>query len=267
MLLLLNQDVVIAAILTTLFLGLVLIFVQYRLSITPKKYYSCIAIALPLSALINIIKIPILHILFSTSLEKDSLVFLDLILWLVIVGISEEVVKVLPVFLPYLNKIEHSSQQLAILGWCLGAGFGIGEIWFLTIQISMQIEETQYNWLTLLSGFGFERFFVVFAHITFTLIALKGLEIGRRKFLETITLAALFHGVFDSPILLHTAGYLTYFEMIMIVFLELILTFMAAFYLFYINYTSVRILEDERTIQKSNLLLRAKEAWDKAEKT
>lgn len=51
-------------------------------------------------------------------------------------GVTEETIKVLPVFFPPLNKKILSNKELTIIGWCLGTGFGIGEIWFLAIQYS-----------------------------------------------------------------------------------------------------------------------------------
>ncbi len=260
---LLNYDIIIAASITTLLLLFILVYVQQRLSIAPRIYYGFISIALPLSSLINLLKVPLIYTLFSSALENESLDFIDIIIWLAIVGISEEVIKILPITMPRLNKIEHNSQQLAILGWCLGTGFGIGEIWYLVFQISMTSEETQYNWLALLNGFGMERFFVVFVHAALTLIAVKGLEEGKRNFLKTLTIAAILHGFFDSPILLHQIGYFSYLEMIIIVFMEMIGTFVAAIYLFFTYYSSTISPLEERIVQKRNLLIRAKKAIEK----
>ncbi|MFX1512895.1 MAG: hypothetical protein ACFFCQ_09940 [Promethearchaeota archaeon] len=81
-------------------------------------------------------------------------------------------------------------------------------------------------------------------------------------FRKSITLAAILHGNFDSPILFHTAGYLSYIEMTVIVFMELVCTFIAAVYLFFFYYTSYQTLLEERIVQKNELLLRAQKAWN-----
>jgi hypothetical protein len=255
-----NLTIIFTAIIVTLFCLLLLVITQKRLNIPPKNYYRLIIVALPFSIIINLFKIPLLHDLFSSSLTQNSLSFHQIIIWLLIVGVTEETIKVLPVFFPPLNKKIRSIKELTIIGWCLGTGFGIGEIWFLAIQYSFAYGNSN-HWLSWITGFGVERFFVVFGHAAFTIIALKGLEKSYWRFTCSFSMAILLHGLYDSPILLYSAGFLNKIEMNLIILMELICVFILVYYLLFVIGTSLNeVSEEQRKKIKTNLLKRAEKA-------
>jgi hypothetical protein len=145
-----------------------------------------------------------------------------------------------------------------MIGWSLGTGFGIGEIWYIAYSISVLTIELP-NWIFLLSGFGVERFFVVFAHALFTMVALHGLRNKRiQNFFFTFLVAVGLHALLNAPIFFPKLGLLTVLEMQLVVFLELIIVFVSAFFilLFYSKITDEDLIS--RLKEKEDLLRRAR---------
>ena len=112
--------------------------------------------------------------------------------------ITEEPAKFLPALLiPVLYKTINEKNVVAF-GLALGLGFGMGEIWFIAYQTTLNPEWTNlpfYNFL----GFAGERAIVCFLHGAFTATALKFLD--KRFWLGAICAMTL-HYFLNFPIFL-----------------------------------------------------------------
>lgn len=253
-----NIDILIAAFITTLFVIFILIIVQKRMDFDSNYYYGLVILAFPFSTIINSLKIPLLDFLFIVKASMNSLTVIDVILWLLIVGLTEEFIKSAPVIILLFKRVPLNSRNLAMIGWSLGAGFGIGEIWYLAYNVAIQPIELP-GWVLLLSGFGMERFFVVFAHALFTMVALRGLKEKKfRYFAVTFLVAIGLHSLLNGPIFLPTLGILTIFEMQLILFLELIIVFVGAFYILLVFSRTTDLDSPSRLQEKEKLLQRAR---------
>ena len=252
-----NTDVLIAALITTVLLVLILIVIQKKMNFPGKLFYISIICALPLSYLINQIKIPILVDLFQSKVLDKTLTLTDGILWVLIVGFTEELIKFI-VFLSILHFIKLNKQKNAtIVAYCVGIGFGIGEIWWLTSEFIFLNSPSLIGlgWTAWLSGFGFERFFVTFGHAAIFMVVLFGYRKNSLSTLLYLGVAMVLHALYDFPIILSTIGIITSIEMALIVFLELIYGFIVSFYL--LDYFARIPVDEGREIKKQELLKRA----------
>jgi len=243
---------------TTILILLILIVIQKKLTLNGKVFYITLITALPLSYLINQIKLPISQWLFANHA-------LDLsygIIWVLIVGITEESIKFL-LFLSLFAYLKHvnknSFRNEVIITYCVGIGFGIGEIWYLLSLLIFSVSPIiQGNgWLVYLGGFGFERFFVTFGHAALFMIILFGWKKNKEQLLFYLIIAMLFHALYDFPIILNAVGLISSLELVLTIVLEIIFGFLVSFYLldYFLRYKDT----SERSIQKSELLKRAHE--------
>ena len=256
----LNTDVIVASIITTLLIIIILLVVQRKLDLNWKIFYLTLVAGLPLSYFINQIKIPILNFLFATKVTNNSLNLIDAMLWVFIVGFTEELIKFI-LFILIIQVLKYYTlknyRNTVVVAYCTGIGFGIGEIWYLasTLLYYSAPGATLISWL---SGFGLERFFVTFGHAMMFMVIIYGYR--RNTFLTGVFLfgAMLLHAFYDFPISLTTIGVISTIEMSLIVFLEIIVGFVISFILLNLL---LRYPEDNKRIeQKKDLLRRAKES-------
>lgn len=251
-----NTDLLVAAVITTILSVLVVVVIQKKLQVRPKSYYGLIVMALPFSMLVNAVKIPLLELFFYPKLNSQSLLLVDIILWLLLVGVTEELIKVAPVLFLWFRSKKKKMSELIVLAWSLGVGFGVGEIWFLA-SLYLNSETSDYGWLGWLTGFGVERFLVVFAHALFTMVAVFGLRSGAGKGFLTLGSAIGLHSLFNAPILLYAGDYIGAVEFSVFIQLVLLLAFISSFaMLFY--HRSDDENQNKRTEIRKELLERAR---------
>ena len=252
-----NTDILIAATITTVFILIILFFIQRRMKFPGKLFYFSIICALPLSYIINQIKIPILTNLFQSKVIAKTLTLSDGILWVLIVGFTEELIKFI-VFLMILYFITSDKQKKStIVAYCVGIGFGIGEIWWLVSEFIFLDSPSLIGlgWTAWLSGFGFERFFVTFGHAAIFMVVLFGYRRNSASTLVYLVIAMILHALYDFPIILNAIGLITSLEMTLVVFLELICGFIASFYL--LDYFTRMQQDNDRDTKKQELFKRA----------
>lgn len=260
--LLIDTNVLLAAIITTGLIGLTMVIIQRKMNFEPVLFYVSILCALPLSFLINtFVKIPVLYIIgFQAKASNGSLTFLDTIIWALWVGFTEEGIKFV-LFLLILTIIESRKEERStIIAYCVGIGFGIGELWYLGLPYIFPSSNELFGvgligWL---SGFGFERFFTTFTHATMFMVILYGYRKNRISTYLALGLAMAIHGLVDFPILLNLIGVISTVTMSITVFLELICGFIASFYL--LDYFARIPIDEERDIKKLELLQRAQDS-------
>jgi uncharacterized membrane protein YhfC len=219
-------------------------------------FYLTIISGLPLSYLINQIKLPISVLIF----ESHALDLSYGILWVLIVGLTEESIKfvlfILIIVILTIFKIQ-SYRNSVIVAFCVGIGFGIGEIWYLSslLIFSNSTAIVGIGWLAWLGGFGFERFFVTFGHAAMFIIIIAGFRKNNIQTFVYLVLAILLHALYDLPIILNAVGLITSLELTLIIVLELIFGFIASFFLldYFLRYQN----KSERNIKKFELLKRA----------
>lgn len=257
--LLIDTNVLSTALIVTGLIILIMIILQRRYHFPPILFYVVILCALPLSFGINtFVKIPLLNFLgFQAKATNNTLTFLDSIIWVLIVGFTEEGIKFLLFILILYFIKSQKEKQSTIIAYCVGIGFGIGELWYLGWPYIFPSSNALFGVgiLSWLSGFGLERFLTTFTHATMFILILYGYRKNTLTLILTLGLAMVIHALVDLPILLSAIGMISPLELSMIVYLELICTFVASFYL--LDYFSRTPLDNDRENKKQQLLKRA----------
>ena len=259
----LNTDVVLSAAITTVVIIVILIIIQVKFNLNAKIFYGTTICGLPLSYIINQIKIPILEYFFKTQIAQGKLDLIDGILWVLVVGFTEELIKFL-LFLLLIFVLFHykmnDQRNSTTTAYSVGIGFGIGEIWYLaSLLLNYQSPNIAgSNLVAWFGGFGFERFFVTFAHASIFMIILFGY---RKNYFQTVLfliLAMFVHALYDFPIILNAIGLISSLELSLIIILELIAGFVVSFF-FLDNFLRLQPDKD-RFLKKEQLLQRARDS-------
>lgn len=257
-----NTDVVLSAVITTILMVFILLVVQRKLRLSGKIFFLTLVAALPLSYIINQIKIPILNNLFTSKVTSNSLTLVDGLLWVFIVGFTEELIKFI-LFILIIQTLNHYSlknyKNTVVVAYCTGIGFGIGEIWYL-VSLLLYYSVPDANLIAWLGGFGFERFFVTFGHAAMFMVIIYGY---RKNDVWTgiyLLAAMIIHALYDLPIILASIKIISSLELALIIFIEIIASFIISFILLYllIEYSE----NDSRKGQKEALLQRARKSFE-----
>lgn len=259
--LLIDTNVLLAALLTTGLISLIMISIQRKLRISPILFYTTIICALPLSYLINtFVKIPVLNSSgFQAKASDGTLTLLEAIVWALFVGFTEEGIKCI-LFTSILYFIKTQKEKSStIIAYCVGIGFGLGELWYLGWpyifpKTNALLGAGLLSWI---SGFGFERFFTTFTHAAIFMVILYGYRRNKRSLFLFLGLAMIIHALIDFPILLTVIGIISPLVLSITLFLELICGFIASFYL--LDYFSRTAMVKDRSLKKVELLRRAQE--------
>ena len=247
-----------SAILITIFIISIFFFEVYRrYQLNSYWYFITLILGLPLSYLVNeYVKLPLF---IETGLRSKqlagSLTFIDSIIWVIIVGSTEEIIKII-VFLicVFFDKDLNYKNKIG-LGWAVGIGFGIGEMLYLgySLVFDPSYPSDVFLWL---QGFCVERFFVTFAHAFFVLVVLKELDVGYATIPFFLLISIFFHALFDYPILAISLGFINWIDLTIIIILELILIFILSFY--FLNTLMTKSDKYKEMKHKDELLERAK---------
>lgn len=193
----LNSQIFIIAAIATLISIIPIILIQFWLKFNWKYYIIPLLIMLPGSAIINLgLKDWIFLGLSQWSPNNNYVLFLVYFpIWVLIVGITEELFKIIPIAIPRFKEEMKSSELTKVqIGWSLGIGFGIGEIWYLAFLIALDPNFEGIRWF-LFTGFLFERVLVVILHAGMTILTLYGFN--KKKLWLTIILGIISHGIID----------------------------------------------------------------------
>jgi hypothetical protein len=156
-------------------------------------------LALPLSAIVNLaVKSPVIEQgLFAWNIPES------LVQWpwwfaglsLLLVGISEELFKLLPAMFLLFRRTMINPTGVAAMAAAVGFGFGIGEIWYLAWRLSAAQPEVASLPFYMLGGFMGERALAVWLHAILLQISLSGLSVRPAVVALTALGAALLHAL------------------------------------------------------------------------
>ncbi len=195
---------------TATMVTLIVLFIVYLVArwgnLEINKVSIAIIAGLPLSAIVNLlIKKPvILYMLKVSGLENhiNTLPIHILILTLLVVGFSEEAIKMAPALLPPISKMLFRSKYYKIaFSWFIGVGFGLGEAYYIAYAISLSPAYSGYPYYYF-AGYMNERTIVCLIHGILTVLALYGWPSSKR-IIGTYTLASIVHSVIDVPAALY----------------------------------------------------------------
>ncbi|MBN1272234.1 MAG: PrsW family intramembrane metalloprotease [Candidatus Aminicenantes bacterium] len=190
----------IAAIIATFFS--LFFYASYVFRIGDKKDYirllTVFLITLPLCPLAYyLVRLP-LDSLIRNALSQDSFNYRFIITWYA--PLTEEIVKLIPFFLPFLFR-RISSKNFVSFGMAAGLGFGIGQIWLSAFRTSRLSQNFLLPFGYVLLGFVAERLMVCFLHGTFTSFVLWR---WKRKWVWGLAGAVILHYLANLPIHLST---------------------------------------------------------------
>jgi uncharacterized membrane protein YhfC len=171
-----------------------------------RRYYLALGISLFLSPLINLgVKKPVLgymlhHFHISPKTPQWPLWFA--MLALLLVGVSEEAIKLVPVLVPPIRKSIRVLGSAIPMAFAIGLGFALGEIWYVAYRISITDPGIASMPFYLLGGFISERVGTVVVHSFLALVALRGLLLRWPRFLLSASAAMLLHALVDATAML-----------------------------------------------------------------
>ncbi len=174
-----------------------------------KKVLLVLASATPLSAIVNIgIKRPVILYLFNAigaSHDASTWPAYVLIVSLLVVGLSEEAIKMAPAIIPFISKILSKSRYYKLaFSWIMGVGFGLGEAYYIAYAISLNPVYSGYPYYYF-TGYMNERIVTCLVHGMLTVIALYGWP-SPKKIIGTYFIASIIHAAIDIPPALYQIG-------------------------------------------------------------
>lgn len=187
--------------------GFFLVLAKHWLHINLKFSLLLSFVTIPLCPLVNLaIKKPFFQSavkFLNISSSPDSWPVWFLFISLFVAPFTEELIKVLPVFISKIREQIHSQINGYGVGFSLGYGFGIGEIWYLAWTFTMKMPEYANGPLYMIFGFSGERFLACLIHAFTTAILVAG--IVQNKFLYSYFIAVSFHALVNTGPLLYQA--------------------------------------------------------------
>jgi uncharacterized membrane protein YhfC len=166
-----------------------------------------LAITIVFPPIINLlVKKPVLaHMLsrFNVSSSMATWPWWFALLALLLVGVSEEAIKLAPVLAPSVRKEVRARNSAVPMAFAIGLGFALGEIWYLAYRIHFQDPATARLPVYMLGGFVSERIATLVLHSFFVLLALRGLLISTPRFLIGGAAAVAAHALVDATALLY----------------------------------------------------------------
>lgn len=204
------------------------LLLPFSIFFLPMSYITFTFIRVPIvKFVINCFKIP-------QTVTAWPLWYVALVL--LYAPVTEELIKLLPLFLSWIRKKISFNNRIAI-GLMIGLGFGIGELWLVASWFSRNVYIAGYHWYQLW-GYILERLISCFSHGVFTTVALKGLG---NKFTKYIIYAIGLHALSNLPIVMSRLGVI---KLSTIVFQNISLLYLLLFLIFLIFILSRLIKND-----------------------
>ena len=200
-----------------------------------RRYYLALAISLFLSPAINLgVKKPVLGFMirrFVVSAKTPEWPWWFGILALLLVGVSEEGIKLAPALLPSVRQSVRQLGSAAPMAFAIGLGFALGEIWYVAYRIAITDPASASLPFYLLGGFTSERVGTVVVHSFLAFLALRGLLLGWPRFLLAAASAMLAHALIDAIPMLFQMKLVTA-DLAVLVFIPLVLLCTIPFYMY-----------------------------------
>ena len=197
------------------------------------RYYLALATSLFLSPMVNLgLKKPVLGYMlhrFHVSPKMPEWPWWFAILALLLVGVSEEAIKLAPLLVPSVRKSIPALGSAIPMAFAIGLGFAIGEIWYVAYRVSIADPVSASLPFYMLGGFTTERVGTVVVHSFLAFVALRGLLRGWLRFLLGAVTAMLAHALMDATAMLFQMKLVTV-EAAALVFLPLVFLCAIPFY-------------------------------------
>lgn len=162
-----------------------------------RKFFLFVGLSLPFSFIVNqFVKEPIgvfLQELFHLTGDWRNSPWWFLVILLFLSPFTEEAIKLFPVLVTPMKKRLRIYSDAFGVGFALGLGFGIGEIWYIAWSIFKENPQMASLPFYKFSPFISERLLVCFIHGILTLIVVTGIFLGIKKAVIYYLGAVLLH--------------------------------------------------------------------------
>jgi uncharacterized membrane protein YhfC len=169
-----------------------------------------LVVALPLCPLVNLyVKKPLLQTAgewLAVSPVPATWPWWFIALALLLVGVTEEAAKFGVACTPGLRRRILDRHAITIAAVAIGAGYAIGEMWFLAARIYVAMPELRGQPFYAFNGFISERLIAAMIHVACSMLALSGWLGTPARLLLTLSGAMLAHAVLDLPSILYQSG-------------------------------------------------------------
>lgn len=176
-------------------------------AVSKRVLIGLAVLALPLSCVGNLLLKRPVHEFFQeawrVSDDPKSWPFWFVILAIAVAPLVEEPLKAIPLLIPFLRRLSRSTAAAAI-GFVVGAGFGVGEAWFLAYRFSVQYPHEASGSIWQVTGFIGERAAVIPIHGLLTGLTYLGYR--RRQVGRFLLLSMILHYMMNFTAGLYLAG-------------------------------------------------------------
>ena len=172
-----------------------------------RLHYGVAALSLAFSPLVNLlVKKPAVGVMLGRAhlqpvVSTWPLWFAALVL--LVVGISEEAIKLLPLLAPEVRRVLATRGSAEPLAFAIGLGFAVGEIWYLAYRIHVNDPASARLPFYMLGGFVTERIATLSVHSFLVLLPLRAWRNGAASFLRWTAGAMLAHALIDTTAMLY----------------------------------------------------------------
>ena len=172
-----------------------------------RLHYGVTAASLAFSPLVNLlVKKPALGVMLGRVHLQPAVStwpwwFAALVL--LVVGISEEAIKLLPLLAPEVRRVLGTRGSAEPLAFAIGLGFAVGEIWYLAYRIHVNDPASAGLPFYMLGGFVTERIATLTIHSFLVMLPLRAWQNGAASFLRWTAGAMLAHALIDTTAMLY----------------------------------------------------------------
>jgi uncharacterized membrane protein YhfC len=176
-----------------------------------RLHYGVAAASLAFSPLVNLlVKKPVVGVMLGRvhlqpSVPTWPLWFAALVL--LVVGISEEAIKLLPLLAPEVRRVLDTRGSAEPLAFAIGLGFAVGEIWYLAYRFYVAAPASARLPFYMLGGFVTERIATLSIHSFLVLLPLRAWRNGTASFLRWTAGAMLSHALVDTTAMLYQMNF------------------------------------------------------------
>jgi hypothetical protein len=168
-----------------------------------KRYWWLLVLAVPLSALANLLLKPQLIIAIGRAAHVQPGLGLAAPVWflalkVLVAPLIEEPLKVLPALVRPARTMAARPAGALWVGFVLGVSFGLGEALYLAYAIGRVTEYNTLPWYAF-TGYLSERLSACFAHGVLTAVLVMGLQRGWRSALMALLAAMGLHLLWNMP--------------------------------------------------------------------
>jgi len=171
-----------------------------------RLHYGVAAASLAFSPLVNLlVKKPALGVMLGRFHLQPAVPTWPLwfgALALLLVGTSEEAVKLLPLLAPEVRRVLRARGSAEPMAFAIGLGFAVGEIWYLAYRIHANDPATAALPFYMLGGFVTERIATLSVHSFLVFLPLRAWQDGAASFLRWTAGAMLAHALIDTTAML-----------------------------------------------------------------